>query len=311
MALDLVDLTPSELVQRRPSMIALFADAMVENYGIPAGEAYAEAARQTDQLLPDGVDTAGQLLRKGMAGDDEVGFLWITMPGAAYPTMAWISEISVREEHRNHGYGSAMLRAGEADLLRRGVTRVGLHVFGVNTGARRLYRRLGYRVLAQLRTRPVTAGATGLDLRPMTATEYAHRLTDLIATNPMALTRDAAAPAARARDVAAVLAPQGVDTPDVFFRHAVADGRPVGWIWFAPPNPLRPGTGMVHYLTIDEPYRRRGLGRALMAAAEAEFARLRVPRMGLWAAAASPGAVAFTDHLGLEVASEQMVKDLA
>ncbi|MBL7253980.1 GNAT family N-acetyltransferase [Paractinoplanes lichenicola] len=308
MAVVLVDLTQEELVQRRPSMIALFADAMVQNYGVGPAEAYAEAVRQTDELLPAGVHTAGQLLRKGMDGDDEVGFLWISLPGIPYATMAWIAEVSVREDRRNRGYGSAMLRAGQADLLERGVHRVGLHVFGVNTGARRLYRRLGYRMLAQLRTRPVTARTAPVGLVPMSRPEYEARLAEVLERDPVALTRDPLAPPTRAAEVAQVLAPQGVDSPGVHLRHAVSGGRPVGWIWFSLPGPHRPGTGAVHYLTIDEPFRGRGLGRALLEAAEAEYARHDVPRMGLWVAA--PGPERFADALGLDVSSEQLVKDL-
>ncbi|MBB4697704.1 GNAT family N-acetyltransferase [Paractinoplanes abujensis] len=308
MTVVLVDLTSAELAQRWPSMIALFADAMVENYGVSPAEAAAEAERQTDELLPAGVHTAGQLLRKGMDGDDEVGFLWISLPGTTYDTMAWIAEVSVRADRRSRGYGSAMLRAGEADLVERGVRRVGLHVFGVNTGARRLYRRLGYQVLAQLRTRPVGAPQTTVELEPMSEPEYAARLSEVVERHPVALTRDPLAPAARAREVARVLAPQGVDSPNVFLRHAVSGGRPVGWIWFSLPGPHRPGTGAIHYLTIDEPYRRRGLGRALLAAAEAEYARHDVGRLGLWIA--GPDAGRFADALGLEVSSEQLVKDL-
>jgi len=232
------------------------------------------------------------------------------MPGFPYATMAWIAEVSVREDRRNRGYGSAMLRAGQTDLARRGVHRVGLHVFGVNTGARRLYRRLGYRMLAQLRTRPVERTGSEVGLVPMSQAEYEHRLAELVEGNAVALTRDPLAAPSRAREVAAVLAPAGVGSPEVFLRHAVAGGRPVGWIWFALPGPHRPGTAPIHYLTIDEPYRRRGLGRALLAAAEAEYARRRIPRMGLWIAAASPGAEGFADALGLDVSSEQLVKDL-
>ncbi len=310
MGLVLADLTPTEFAHRRPHLIASYADLMIENYGVSAEEAQAEALRQTDGLLPQGVHTPGQFLRKGMADGGEVGFLWISMPGNPYPSMAWVAEIEVAAAHRSRGHGSAMLLAGEADLVERGVHRVGLHVFGANTGARNLYRRLGYRMLAQLRTRHVGAPGSPVTLEPMTPQHYADRLDHLIATNHTTLTRDPTAPRERAREVAAVLAPDGVDSRNVFVRSVVAEGRPVGWVWFSLPNPHRPSTGTVHYVHIDEPHRHLGLGRAAVTAAEAEFARHGVPRMGLWISAASPGAEAFTARLGLDVASEQMVKDL-
>ena len=306
----LIDLTADEYAGLRPDLVSGYAQSMAANYGIPPAEAHAEAERQTAALLPDGVDTPGQLLRKGMVDDVEVGLLWIALSGAPYPAMAWVYEIEVRPGHRSRGYGSAMLLAGEADLADRGVRRVGLHVFGANTGARRLYRRLGYRMLAQLRARSVAPASSPVTLVPMTQAEYEQRLAHLIATDPAALTRDPLSPPSRARDVATVLAPQGVAGDNVLLCHAVAGGRPVGWIWLSLPGAQRPDTGTIHYLTIDEPWRRRGHGRALLAAAEAEYARRGVPRMGLWIAASSSGAEQFADRLGLEVSSEHMVKDL-
>ncbi|SNY50225.1 GNAT family N-acetyltransferase [Paractinoplanes atraurantiacus] len=300
MTIELVPFTRDDLDRRLPAMTAQFAAALAENHGFSAEEAARESERQTRAMLPDGVATEGQLLCKGMAGGTEVGFLWISLPGTTFATMAWISEIEVAEEHRSHGYGGAMLRAAEADLAARGVGRVGLHVFGDNTGARRLYRRLGYRLLTQIRARPATDAAGSVTLTPMTPEEYARRLDELIATDPMVLVRERPE---RARERAAELGPDGLHT-------AVAGGRPVGWIWITKPSPARPGIGTVLYVWVDEPYRRKGLGRELMAAAEATVARHGVPQIGLFVSASSHGAQEFADRLGFPVVSEQLVKDL-
>jgi ribosomal protein S18 acetylase RimI-like enzyme len=51
-------------------------------------------------------------------------------------------------EQRGRGYGTAALAALEETLRPRGVTRIGLNVFGKNTGAQRLYARVGYYPIA-------------------------------------------------------------------------------------------------------------------------------------------------------------------
>ncbi|XVU23788.1 GNAT family N-acetyltransferase [Actinoplanes sp. CA-054009] len=300
MTIELVPFTPDDLDRRLPAMTAQFAAALAEHHGFTLDEATRESERQTRTLLPDGVATDGQLLCKGLAGGEEVGFLWISLPGTTFQTMAWISEIEVAEEHRSHGHGSAMLRAAEAALTARGVGRVGLHVFGHNTGARRLYRRLGYRVLTQIRARAAGTTAGAVTLAPMTPEEYARRLDELIATDPMVLVRERPE---RARRRAAELDSDGLYT-------AIAGGRPVGWTWITKPSPARPGIGTILYLSVDEPYRRQGLGRDLVAAAEATVARHGVPQIGLFVSASSHGAQEFADHLGFPVVSEQLVKDL-
>ncbi|MEV4344652.1 GNAT family N-acetyltransferase [Actinoplanes sp. NPDC049596] len=300
MTIELSPLTSADLERRMPAMIALFADALVGDHGFTPEEAARESERQTRDLLPDGVATAGQLLRKGVVDGAEVGFLWISLPGTTFETMAWISEIEVAGEHRSRGYGSAMLRAGEAELAARGIGRVGLHVFGHNTGARRLYRRLGYRVLTQIRARSASPTGSPVTLVPMTPGEYARRLDELVTADPMVLVRERPE---RARTRAAAIGPDELHT-------AVADGRPVGWVWLAKPTAGRPGAGIIRYLAVDEPYRHQGLARGIVAAAEATVAHHRVPQVGLFVSASTPGAEAFADRLAFPVVSEQLVKDL-
>ncbi|GAA0454532.1 hypothetical protein Ade02nite_02990 [Paractinoplanes deccanensis] len=300
MTLHLEPLTPDDLDRRLPSMIRAFAEALAGNHGFTPDEAVRESERQTRELLPGGVATDGQLLCKGVVDGAEVGFIWISLPGTTFRTMAWISEIEVAEEHRSRGYGTAMLRAGEATLTARGVRRVGLHVFGHNTGARRLYRRLGYRMLTQVRARAAAPGTGPVTLVPMTPEEHGRRLGELLATDPMVLVREQPE---RARSRAEEIGADGL-------RTAIAEGRPVGWCWITKPSLARPGVGTLLYLAVDEPYRRRGLGRAILAAAEDEVARHGVPQIGLLVSASSHGAERFADRLGLPVISEQLVKDL-
>ena len=310
MGVTLIDLTAEELDAMRPAMIATFAESVAENFGIPLEQALIDGENDLATMLPDGVATPGHLLRKAMDGDQRIGYLWLSLPGTFYPSMAWIAEVEVDPGHRSRGYGSQMIRAGEADLAGRGIARLGLHVFGRNDGARRLYHRLGFRVLSQGRSRPVgPVTDPGVELVPMTAGDFMGRLDALIADDPFVLSRDPEPTAEKARRQAALLAPDGVDSAGVFVRTARVDGREVGWLWYSLPNPDRPATGMVHHLTVDPGQRRRGYGRRMFAAAEADLAGHGSPDIGL-SVPGRPGALAFADALGLPIGSQQMVKDL-
>jgi len=52
----------------------------------------------------------------------------------------------VLEDLRGQGYGTQTLQAVEDMVRQMGISEIWLHVFGHNTGARRLYERLGYEV---------------------------------------------------------------------------------------------------------------------------------------------------------------------
>ncbi|MGX6603053.1 GNAT family N-acetyltransferase [Micromonosporaceae bacterium Da 78-11] len=305
MAMTLVEFSAADLVARRPRMVEEYASEVASSFGVPIEQARFEAGRQLDEMLPDGVRTEGQVLRTAVDDGEPVGFLWIALPGTVYPAMAWLAEIEVVDGHRARGYGSRMIAAGEADLVERGVHRIGLHVFGHNTGARRLYERLGYRVSAQARAKVIEPVTDPVPLTPMTRPEYDVRVAALLLDDPVALTRDPDAVPGKARQVFDSLAPDGLQSEGTFFRTT-----PTGWVWFSRPDPRRSTAGMIHYLAVDEDRRGRGAGRATMLAVEAELAAHGADRVGLNVVATDPAAMRLVDSLGYEVVSQQMIKEL-
>jgi ribosomal protein S18 acetylase RimI-like enzyme len=62
-------------------------------------------------------------------------------------TSAFVKDLVVQESWRRCGLGEALLRHAFAELRRRGATRVDLKVEAGNDGARRLYERVGMRVV--------------------------------------------------------------------------------------------------------------------------------------------------------------------
>jgi ribosomal protein S18 acetylase RimI-like enzyme len=111
----------------------------------PAGEAVARAERSFQELLPDGLGTAGHHVRSIVndAGD-AVGAIWFGPADRPGEGSCFILDLEVREEERGRGYGRAALRALEPIARDLGYDAIGLHVFGDNDVARALYRSAGY-----------------------------------------------------------------------------------------------------------------------------------------------------------------------
>jgi ribosomal protein S18 acetylase RimI-like enzyme len=141
-------LTQSEYDQRVPALKAEYAVDEVRAGRGTVEEVAAQIDRQFATLLPDGLATEGQLMFAGEVNGEVVGFLWIGLPTSERP-QAWIYEIQVDEAHRRRGHGRALMLAAEDELRARGVTRLGLNVFGHNPGARQLYESLGFETTSQ------------------------------------------------------------------------------------------------------------------------------------------------------------------
>lgn len=122
-----------------------FAHDLVESGRYTPEEAVAESHRQMVAELPDGLDTAGQEFFTASVDGTEVGTLWLGMRRRDGRPQAFILDIEVAAGHRRRGYGRELMHAAEREARRLGAESIGLHVFGFNTGAVRLYEQLGYR----------------------------------------------------------------------------------------------------------------------------------------------------------------------
>jgi ribosomal protein S18 acetylase RimI-like enzyme len=107
------------------------------------------AAKETDDLLPDGVDTAGTALLVAEVDGEVVGLVWVG-PAPRQQVGWWIYDIEVVAAERGRGYGRALLEAAEHEVRRRGGDAIGLNVFGGNDAAGHLYESSGYQVASIL-----------------------------------------------------------------------------------------------------------------------------------------------------------------
>jgi len=124
--------------------IAEYAQEHVKAGNWTADEALAKAEAQFAELLPDGVATEGQHLWSIRDdADRHVGILWVG-PRPRTEKALFIWDIAIEASERGRGLGQAALEVLHAWAREHGYERVGLHVFGSNEVARRLYLRTGY-----------------------------------------------------------------------------------------------------------------------------------------------------------------------
>jgi ribosomal protein S18 acetylase RimI-like enzyme len=116
-----------------------------------AEEAQRQSVEAFREMLPDGLASPGYTwLCLDDDTDKAVTTIWLKPQFA--PGMSWVYSVETRPEHRGRGYGLAAMLAGERATLEAGDTYLGLNVFGHNTAAIRLYDRMGYVVVEQVRT---------------------------------------------------------------------------------------------------------------------------------------------------------------
>ena len=103
--------------------------------------------KEFEALLPEGTRSPGQHLYTitDAESEDAVGMVWFAERGAPEPPQAFIYNIEIDVTQRGKGYGKATMLALESEVRALGLHRIGLHVFGHNETAIRLYERSGYR----------------------------------------------------------------------------------------------------------------------------------------------------------------------
>jgi len=122
-----------------------YAAGHVEAGNWPAEGSLERAEASIRSLLPEGRLTPGHHLWAIRDADDaQVGILWVGPREPALPGALYIWDIAVDPAFRGHGYGRAALDTLDAWARANGYDSIGLHVFGSNEAARRLYRRAGY-----------------------------------------------------------------------------------------------------------------------------------------------------------------------
>jgi RimJ/RimL family protein N-acetyltransferase len=139
---------------------------LVRNYAadkVRAGawsQAEDRAARDVDELLPEGPATQGHFLYsvRDDLTDAEVGTVWFALRDSGVGRSVWIYDIKIDESFRRKGYASRTLELVEDRAKKLGARSVELHVFGHNHGARALYEKMDYNETSITMAKQVGAG---------------------------------------------------------------------------------------------------------------------------------------------------------
>jgi ribosomal protein S18 acetylase RimI-like enzyme len=146
--IQLVPMSDAEFSKYREQLIREFAVDKVRSGNWRAEGSLERAEQETDQLLPQGLKTKDHHLFSihDDALEKNVGILWFAVVDWGGKRQTFIYDIMVDEDQRGKGYGSQALIALEAKVKALGLDQIGLHVFGHNRRALKLYEKLGYEI---------------------------------------------------------------------------------------------------------------------------------------------------------------------
>lgn len=153
----LVELDETPFLEYRKHLVRDYAADKVRAGVWSKAEAENKAARELDELLPDGTLTRNHFLFsvRDESVPAEVGILWVSPRDSGAGRSLWIYDIIVHERFRRRGYASRILDLVEDKARELGAGKVELHVFGHNHGARALYEKLGYTATSIVMAKPV------------------------------------------------------------------------------------------------------------------------------------------------------------
>lgn len=144
----LIPMTKSEYQAFRSRSVREYAEEKVVAGTWKTEDAPALAEAVFRRFLPDDQETAGAYLFsvKESEGLTPVGHLWFNVMEQEKGPIAFILDILIYEEFQGKGYGQATMTALEEKVRELGLNTIGLHVFGHNQRAYRLYQKMGYAV---------------------------------------------------------------------------------------------------------------------------------------------------------------------
>lgn len=124
---------------------ANYATDKMKANSLTRADAEAIAAADFKRNLPDGLLSKNSFLYTAKdAEGNRLGFIWFTIRGGSGNQYAYICDVIIEEPHRGRGLGKQLMRLIEDKVKEQGLSRIGLHVFGFNEPAIRVYQSLGY-----------------------------------------------------------------------------------------------------------------------------------------------------------------------
>ncbi len=128
--------------------IVRYAKENINNEHWQADDALERSRAAFQRFLPNGLQSKDQYIFNIF--DDEqdlkLGILWVEVKMDEPHRPAFIFDFVIDEPYRGKGFGKKSLTALDEKLKQMGAESVALHVFGYNTTAFELYKKMGYEV---------------------------------------------------------------------------------------------------------------------------------------------------------------------
>jgi ribosomal protein S18 acetylase RimI-like enzyme len=144
--ISLIPMTESDFQRYCERAVAEYAEEHVRSGRWSEEEAYEQARRQYQELLPQGVATPNHFLYTltDASSQTAVGMLWFALQPQAGKQIAFIYDVAIEPAFRRKGYATQAFEALEQQVRAHGAQQIRLHVFGHNHQARALYEKLGF-----------------------------------------------------------------------------------------------------------------------------------------------------------------------
>ncbi len=156
--LTLADMDEARFREYRERSVRDYANEKIRAGTWSPEEAETKAAQEMAALLPEGTATRNHFLYTVIDESlpAEVGILWISQQESGTGRFIWIYDILIHEPFRRQGYARRALNLVEHKARELNATKVDLHVFAHNQGARTLYENTGYKPTSITMSKPIT-----------------------------------------------------------------------------------------------------------------------------------------------------------
>lgn len=141
---ELKEMTPKDFESYFHDKLERYTEVLAENVHEVGKASSVQAEKQLNNLLPEGLATPHHHLYTVQVEEQLAGYVWVKME--VEKKNAFLYEIYLWEAYRAQGIGTMVMKQLETLLQEKEITYFKLHVFGSNTGARKLYEELGFQV---------------------------------------------------------------------------------------------------------------------------------------------------------------------
>jgi len=144
----LIPMAQKDFETYRERGIREYAEEHVKTGNWKKSEALEKSRAEFDKLLPNGLQSKDEFIYSIVdeSTGQKMGILWMEVKMDETPRRAFGYDFIVYEEFRGQGFGKQALIALDELLKSMDVDSMGLHVFGHNTNAFELYKKMGFEI---------------------------------------------------------------------------------------------------------------------------------------------------------------------